>query len=183
MRRVHRLSPLKEEACAWKQPDRAPPPSQQRAILRCDSDPELAGGVAAAAQQQPLPPQQQLLQHQASNGLCTDPSLPLLFPLEDVPPSPLQRPPSAAGAAAAAAGGGSSGAPTCQTTIDTLQLLLGPASEGEAMVGARIAAADLRLAAAAFAVRTHCAGWPWVPLHTHLFPRPPARPCAAARPR
>ncbi len=105
MRTVHRLSPLKEEACGWRpgaaKPVVAPPPAGNREKLQTQT---------------------------SLRGDASDPT-PLLFALEDIP-SPLQRPPPTAAAASA---GGLPG-PQCQSTIETLQLLLGPASQAEEMV-------------------------------------------------
>lgn len=76
--------------------------------------------VALGGQQQ-----RSTLQACPSVPLPSEPT-PLLFQLEDVP-SPIQRVSSGIATAFPAAG-------QSQATIETLRLLLGPASEGEAMV-------------------------------------------------
>lgn len=113
MRTVHRLTPLSEEACGWRPAIRAPP-----AVA-------AAPPAAAAGREGRI-----LLQRQHS--LLAEPSdpTPLLFALEDIPSPALQR----SGSFVAPGVGGPGPAAQTKSTIETLQLLLGPASQAEEML-------------------------------------------------
>ena len=107
---VHRLSPLKDEG-SWR---------------LGAGQPGAAAGAAAAGPPSLGPARLPSISSQPSD------STPLLFALDDMPtptqPRPLAR-------AASAAAGAANVPAEAKPTIDTLQLLLGPASDAEAMVG------------------------------------------------